>query len=224
MDKDKLLISGLLVLGIVLIVSILGSNMTGHATDNPVSKSFSVIEGRTRAFTLEGDIYKLTANSFNANSAHVTLRKVETHEENEANILIGQSEEMIDVSVTYRKMYNVFLGGILGQRARFKVQKIAEPEEPPAEEGVSLEDVLDMLNGCLIYSVSSPDPDRDVNGNDICEERDAGTCIFTVNYNELNEAVNDVDKLLSGSNAGIIESCSLGPYASDEVVAYCCSA
>jgi len=81
--------------------------------------------------------------------------------------------------------------------------------------------VLNMLNNCNIYSVSIPSANRTVTGDEICKERNVGKCIFTVNYENLNDAVNNNVALL-GSNAGIIESCKFGPYKSTDAVAYCC--
>ena len=79
--------------------------------------------------------------------------------------------------------------------------------------------VLKMLNNCNIYSVSVPDANKSVRGNDICNERNAGTCIFTVSYEKLNDAINNNGAL---GNTGLIESCSHGPFKSTDTVAYCC--
>ena len=84
------------------------------------------------------------------------------------------------------------------------------------------ENVLNMLNNCNIYSVSVPTANRTVRGNDICAERNAGKCIFTVNYANANDAINGGNSP-TGSNLGIIESCAWGPYKSTDAVAYCCA-
>ena len=83
--------------------------------------------------------------------------------------------------------------------------------------------VLNMFDkNCAIWSVSKPNATRQVTGDDICKERGAGICVFTVMYDNLNHAVNN-NGALSGTNAGLIQRCT--PYAtgaSDATVAYCC--
>ncbi len=77
---------------------------------------------------------------------------------------------------------------------------------------VTGQNVLDMLDkNCVIYSVSHPNSSREVTGDEICAERNAGTCILTIHYDDL-----DINSL--------IQRCT--PYASgwsDKTVAYCCT-
>ena len=70
--------------------------------------------------------------------------------------------------------------------------------------------VLDTINkGCEIYSVAVPNSTRQVTGDEICKERNVGTCIFTINYDRL-------------TSQDMVQKCT--PYVkgrSDKTVAYC---
>jgi len=72
-------------------------------------------------------------------------------------------------------------------------------------------EVLEMLNQrCEIFSVLKLNSTRQVTGNDICNERNAGTCILMINYDRF-------------SSNDMIQRCT--PYVtgrSDKTVAYCC--
>ncbi|MBI4116679.1 hypothetical protein HY449_02960 [Candidatus Pacearchaeota archaeon] len=72
--------------------------------------------------------------------------------------------------------------------------------------------VLDMLDKkCSVWSVASPNASREVTGEDICNERQAGTCILMINYDRL-------------PSQDMIQKCT--PYVtgrSDTTVAYCCT-
>jgi|SRR3989344_1884237 len=75
------------------------------------------------------------------------------------------------------------------------------------------QEVLDTINrGCSIYSVAVPNATRQVTGDEICRERNAGTCILMINYDRF-------------SSNDMIQKCT--PYVtgkSDETSAYCCHA
>jgi len=83
---------------------------------------------------------------------------------------------------------------------------------PTLASAVTAQQVLNMLNAkCSIWSVAVPNSTRQVTGDDICKERNGGTCILTINYDRF-------------SSNDMIQKCT--PYVtgrSDTTVAYCCS-
>lgn len=67
--------------------------------------------------------------------------------------------------------------------------------------------IYNLFNkGCVIYSVANPTSTREVSGDTICQEREAGICVFTVN---------------SGGQKTVIERCG-NSWPSNNHVAYCC--
>jgi hypothetical protein len=104
-----------------------------------------------------------------------------------------------------------FLNSNVNELAEFVEDRVMEDIENLQHESVTNDRVLDMLNGCNTFSVASPSENREVKGNEICTERNAGKCIFTINHNSPSTRATD------------IVGCDYGPYKSTEVVAYCCS-
>ena len=95
--------------------------------------------------------------------------------------------------------------------------------QPSQREPLTKQGVLNMFrDNCVIYSVTTPDPNRLVTGNDICREREAGTCVLTIPYERLNDALSDSGAGYPGTGLDVVQSCSWGPQKSDETVAYCC--
>lgn len=78
---------------------------------------------------------------------------------------------------------------------------------------------------CSVWSVSSPNSSREVSGNEICSEREAGYCTFSMHYEVLNEAIESLGEggysYSPGSGVGIIQSCRTYGKSTD-TVAYCC--
>lgn len=80
--------------------------------------------------------------------------------------------------------------------------------------------ISSMFNDCTTYSSSNPSGSRDISGSQICTERGAGKCLFTLRYQNLNEALNG-NVAGAGSNIGLVDSCATSG-RDDSTVAYCC--
>ena len=122
---------------------------------------------------------------------------------------------LIILMVVIAAVVAYFTGAITGNVIKVdtsKNKKASEVYTKAEVDSLVTTGVLNMLNTkCSIWSVAVPNASREVSGDDICKERNAGTCILMINYNRL-------------SSNDMIQKCT--PYVtgtSDKTVAYCCS-
>ncbi len=207
---------------VFLIMGNLGiTNITGEVINtNTGEQTITVTTSKpATSFRLGAERYyvKLLSADGNLTSATLRLTNLDTNELENVTIE-NRGSSVILGKMNTRIVMSKSLTGVIRANLYFSYVP------------VSYEGVLEMLNKCVIYSVAEPEPVRMVTGDDICNERNAGTCIFTGFYSEINNAISvalngNSSRSISavGSGLGIIDRCT--PYKkgpSTETVAYCC--
>ena len=130
----------------------------------------------------------------------------------------GQLWTIIAVSLVVAVVTSIATASITGnvirlkedRRGEYKVYTTAEIDAK-LQNVTTNQGVIDMLNRrCSIWSAAVSNATRQVTGDDICKEKNAGTCILMINYDRF-------------SSNDMIQKCT--PYVtgrSDTTTAYCC--
>ena len=222
--KNVLVVVGVaVVLSVIVSLAVVGNlKGTGYAVGD--TTKVRVAEGKNGTFSLGGVKHTISVSFADAKTGRVNFSIDNTLTKSTS---VGGSVNYVGVESIYGQNFEATVDKITSFFGRdyvyFTVKEIpVNASQPVSSEEVTYQGVLDMLNKCTLYSMKSPYESRDVSGNEICAERNAGTCIFTVPYENLNSAVNIPNSFLSGSNVGIIQPCSYDPFNATSTIAMCC--
>ena len=217
-DKKTIVIVIVTAIIVAAVVSMVTANITGNSVYDLNNREISVREASRQDFAADGNVYTLKLGKLIKNEAGHYIADISITSKTSGKTIQYKLQE--GESVPFSQDYEIYPSKI--DSAKHRVYFTITAVEPLTQDRIN-QNLVSLLNNCQIYSVSSPDPNREVTGNDICEDRSAGSCLFTVQYTNVNDAINGGNSPI-GSNLGIIESCTSGKFKSTETVALCCAA